>query len=511
MLQGNVLCSCLQERTIMAIASRRTFLKTSIGAAAGAALVTSGAAEAAAKKSSGTAKYDFIIIGAGCAGLVCAVRAAQIGLKPLLIDKMLDSAGNTPYAAGFMLGVHTKAQKEAGVGTDDSVDKFYDDMIKVSKGKGDPALTRYLAENADKTLEWLMDYVGVKYKAGMKLVFPMLTRAHLTVGSVQPGGAQLILYLQAKAKALGVEIRWGTKAVQLLQNAKGKIDGVKVKDKNGYSEIRSRAGVVIATGGYSANQAMVTQYAGSAAAKMPIRGSHIISGENIKLTEPFFPKVVNVDQYHCGPIHGPTGANPLNIVNKGICVSREATERFTDEGLTYVQMSRDTAALTKDNWAFMIVDEDVHNLKMLANDWNSYARNKAPVYKADTIEALAKEAGLNPDKLAKIVKEYNDALDNNTRDKLTPPNTLPKAFPVKKAPFYAVPFQGGMTATFGGPLVNTDASVIDTEGQPIPGLFAIGNAAGGLFYDDYVGGAQLTNAAVYGYHVADVIKAQLKG
>ena len=173
-------------------------------------------------------------------------------------------------------------------------------------------------------------------------------------------------------------------------------------------------------------------------------------------------------------------------------------------------MARDTAAKTSDNWAFMIVDEDVHNLKVLASDWKSYAKNHAPVYKADTIEALAKEAGLDPKKLTKIVDEYNEACANNTRAKLVPPNTLKVARPVKKAPFYAVPFQGGMTATFGGPLVNTDAQVLDTENQPIPGLYAIGNAAGGLFYDNYVGGAQLTNAAVYGYHLADYIKAHLK-
>jgi hypothetical protein len=88
------------------------------------------------------------------------------------------------------------------------------------------------------------------------------------------------------------------------------------------------------------------------------------------------------------------------------------------------------------------------------------------------------EAGLDPKKLTKIVDEYNEACANNTRAKLVPPNTLKEARPVKKAPFYAVPFQGGMTATFGGPLVNTDAQVLDTENQPIPGLYAIGNAAG---------------------------------
>lgn len=490
--------------------SRRHFLEGAAATIAGAAVLSSGTAEAAAKKGSkGTASYDLIIVGAGCGGLVCAVRTAQIGLKPLLLEKMMDSSGNTIYAAGFMLGTNTKMQRAAGI-SGDTTDKFYDDMIKVSKGHGDPALTRYFVDHADQTLEWMADYCGIKFKTGMHIIFPMLTRSHLVQGPTQPGGSQLALDLQKKAKSLGVKMMFNTKVVQLLQNSKGFVDGVRVKTKDGYSDIRSRGGVVLATGGFSANQAMVTQYAGAAAARMPIRGSRIIAGENIKLTDPLFAKFVNVDQYHCGPIHGPTGANPLNIVNNGICVSREGTERFTDEGQTYVQMARDTAAKTTDNWAFMIVDEDVHNLKVLANDWNSYAKNHAPVYKADTIEALAKEAGLDPKKLTKIVDEYNEACANNTRAKLVPPNTLKEARPVKKAPFYAVPFQGGMTATFGGPLVNTDAQVLDTENQPIPGLYAIGNAAGGLFYDNYVGGAQLTNAAVYGYHVADYIKANLK-
>ncbi len=493
----------------MTVSSRRNFLKSAAmiagtTAAAGAAVTrTASAAEAAAPR------YDLIIVGAGCGGLVCAVRAAEIGLKALLIEKMPNSAGNTIYAAGFMLGVSTKMQREAGV-SGDTPDKFFEDMMTVSKGMGDRRLTRYFVEHCDETLEWLAGYCGIQFKAGMKFIFPMLTRAHLVTGPKQPGGAQLVTVLREKAESLGVEMRFKTKVVSLHQNEEGMIDGVRVRGPEGYEDIRSRAGVVLATGGFSANQAMVIQYAGPAAGKMPIRGSRIIAGENIRLTEPFFAKVVNVDQFHCGPIHGPTGANPLSIVNKGICVSREKTERFTNEGLTYVQMSRDTAAMTKDNWAFMIVDEETHGLKVLANDWKSYERARAPVYKADTIEELAKAAGLDPEKLVRIVKEYNDANDAGRRAELTPPNTLVEAQPVKKPPFYAVPFQGGMTATFGGPLVNTNAQVLDTENRAIPGLYAIGNAAGGLFYDDYAGGAQLTNAAIFGRRVADFIKENLK-
>ena len=134
--------------------SRRHFLEGAAATIAGAAVLSSGTAEAAAKKGSkGTASYDLIIVGAGCGGLVCAVRAAQIGLKPLLLEKMMDSSGNTIYAAGFMLGTNTKMQRAAGI-SGDTTDKFYDDMIKVSKGHGDPALTRYFVDHADQTLEW---------------------------------------------------------------------------------------------------------------------------------------------------------------------------------------------------------------------------------------------------------------------------------------------------------------------------------------------------------------------
>ena len=488
--------------------SRRTFLKTA--ALGGAAMIGAGAAASAqaAPKKIAESTYDFVIVGAGCGGLVCAIRAAQNGLKPILIEKMGSPAGNTVYAAGFMLGVHTKAQQAKNANASDSSEKFYEDMMKVSQGKGDKALTRYVAEHADDMMNWMMDYVGVKFAAGMKLVFPMLERAHLPLGEAKPGGKQLANVLMAKARKLGVKMQFNTKVVELLTDENtGAVTGVRARSKKGTEIINGKLGVVLATGGYSANQGLVTQYCGSAAAGMPIRGSRIIAGENIVLTQKVFAKFVNVDQYHCGPIHGPTGANPLNIVNNGVCVSADKTERFTDEGKTYVQMSRDTAAMTKGNWAFMIVD--THDMKKLANDWESYARNKAPVFQADTIEELAKKAGLDPKKLVAVIDEYNKACKNNTRDKLTPPNSLPEARPVIKAPFYAVPFQGGMTATFGGPLINTRGQVLDTENNVIRGLFAIGNAAGGLFYDDYVGGAQLTSAAVFGIAVADFMKARM--
>lgn len=484
--------------------SRREFFKTAaMGAVGAGAAFGTVAAEA---KAAAPSKYDIIILGAGCGGLTCAVRAAENGLKPLLLEKMAMPAGNTIYAAGFLLGVNTSFQKAKNV-QGDSAEQFLKDWMKVTQGKADEKLARVVCENADATLEWLHGYCGINFAAGSKLVWPMLSRAHLVVGEHKPGGGELALTLMKKAKELGVEIRFNTKAVALLSDEKtGAVNGVRVKTKEGLSEIHSKFGVVLATGGFSANQAMVTQYIGSGGAKMPIRGSRIIAGENINLALPFMPKIVNVDQYHCGPIYGPTGANPLNIVNNGICVNDKG-ERFTDEGQTYVQMSRDVAAMTKANWAYMIVDQTGHDVPILANDWESYKRTKAPVYVGQTLDEAAEKAGLPVDAVKATVKAYNEAIAAGQGKTLTPGNTLPKARTVEKAPFYIVPFQGGMTATFGGPLINVKGQVLDMENHVIDGLFAIGNAAGGLFYDNYIGGAQLTSAAVYGIVVADFVKA----
>ena len=214
--------------------SRRTFLKTA--ALGGAAMIGAGAAASAqaAPKKIAESTYDFVIVGAGCGGLVCAIRAAQNGLKPILIEKMGSPAGNTVYAAGFMLGVHTKAQQAKNANAGDSSEKFYEDMMKVSQGKGDKALTRYVAEHADDMMNWMMDYVGVKFAAGMKLVFPMLERAHLPLGEAKPGGKQLANVLMAKARKLGVKMQFNTKVVELLTDENtGAVTGVRARSKKG--------------------------------------------------------------------------------------------------------------------------------------------------------------------------------------------------------------------------------------------------------------------------------------
>lgn len=272
--------------------------------------------------------------------------------------------------------------------------------------------------------------------------------------------------------------------------------GVKIQTPAGQEEYFSKGGVAIATGGFSANPEMVDKYIGGWATRMVLRGSKSTTGENISLTLPLYAKCVNMDQFHAGPIIGATHVNPADVLNSGYGIQVNTSgDRYMDENNTYVIKARTTAQKTLDNTGWVIVDSTCPVLDKVIPKFDML---NSPYGKANTIEEVAKQAGLPPAKIVALVKEYNDAVKNGTLGKMNPPNTYKKPHLIEKAPFYAVPLQGGMTATFGGPLINTKAEVQNLDGKTIPGLYAVGNSSGGIFFHNYAGGAQLGAATVFG-------------
>jgi tricarballylate dehydrogenase len=127
---------------------------------------------------------------------------------------------------------------------------------------------------------------------------------------------------------------------------------------------------------------------------------------------------------------------------------------------------------------------------------------------ADTIRGLAEELEIDPDRLVQTVEEYNAAApqpnefgptirDGNATVGITPPKSN-WALKVDSPPYVAYAVWCGITFTYGGLQVNRESRVINTEGEPIPGLYACGEIVGGLFYHNYPGGTGLTRGAVMG-------------
>lgn len=494
--------------------NRRNALRTGIfgavaaTAATAAGTISSGVQAKTAEDGIKHMDFDLVVIGAGCAGMTAALEAADLGAKVVLLEKMSAPFGNTIYAGGHFNATNTFVQKENGF--TDTLESFYDDMMAVSQGRGDPKLTRIYCEKSADCIDWLTKRCGIKWGKMVKEVWPATVRGHVVAGPQKPGGAQLTSQMLAEVKKhKNITLMTNTKAIELLKTPVLACTGVRAVSKTeGAVELHAKAGVVIATGGFHANKEMVCKYMGGGVAWMPLRGSAYMMGENITLTKPFFPNYVNMDQFHGGPI-GVNQANPSTMVNYGVIVNK-AGHRIIDEEKTYVAIAKELPSITKDNLAFIIIDSQVVDIETVATRIKRYEKAKAPIAKGNTIAELAKSMGVNEKTLVRTVEDYNVAVKAKKADQLTPPNTLEAPRLIEKGPFMAFAFQGGMTATFGGPKIGSNGEVLNTENQPIPGLFACGNAIGGLFYDDYIVGSQLTAAVIWGRLSAQAAVKALK-
>lgn len=439
--------------------------------------------------------YDLIILGAGCAGLACAIEAADLGGRVVVLEKMARPSGNILFAGGVVAAAGTRIQQAQGIRED--TDSFYRDLLRASLRQGDPELTRVYARNSAEAIHWLSDAVGVAWSPLAWRLPPARWRVHEITGPLRPGGMQLSRDLLAAAKKRKIPIFYKVTPLELAGDPQNGVSGVRAETGSGILDFRAGGGVVLATGGFHANREMVREHIGGWAANMPCRGSNVNTGENIALCRPLGAQFVHMDQFHGGPVHGPTKANPSSAVNFGICVTRDG-KRYVDEGWSYLRVGRETARICAENQAFIILDQEAGKSPLVADRIERYRKAGAPVYRDDTIEGLARRAGIGIQGLVGTVNGYNDAVRTGGTAGLLPPNTLDAPRPILCPGFYAIPFRGGITATFGGPLINGRAQVIGTGQRAIPGLYAAGNAAGGLFYGDYIVGSQLGAAIVFG-------------
>jgi tricarballylate dehydrogenase len=182
--------------------------------------------------------------------------------------------------------------------------------------------------------------------------------------------------------------------------------------------------------------------------------------------------------------------------------------RFVDEGAdfrnyTYAKYGR-VILEQPGQFAWQIFDDKVKHLLR-----DEYRIKQVTKVVANSLEELASKLD-DVDANAAIdeIRRYNDAVNTaapfnpnikdgrNTRGLAIPKSNW--ANTIDASPFLAFAVTTGITFTFGGLRITRDAQVIDTEGKPIPGLYAAGELVGGLFYFNYPGGTGLMSGAVFG-------------
>lgn len=400
---------------------------------------------------------DLVIIGGGPAGLAAAISAREAGLKNIILIEKLDIlSGNGKYDMNFYDLINSKAQKANGI--NDSVEALIADN---SNPLDTPERIRTQAEGAFVLDKWLRSFgVNLNYNYGK--------RGHMAEADAY-AGAHIQDGMEKKVKELGIDVRTGTKGLDLIMKD-GKAVGVKVQNRNNFYDINAKA-VILATGGFSANKELLKKY---------VPGSEVFQTSNqLGATGDFIPvfeknniKTANLEVLNIFPFIIRQTRDLTGGGDGFILVNKEG-KRFTSESITYAtRFSTAQKILAQpDSAAFYIYDQKLYD--------SSYRLQKHTAQglhtKANTIDELADKLGIDKDNLKETVKEFNMAVRGEIKDPFREKPTK-KEF-MSEGPYYGVQVESAVHMTRGGVVADEKTQVYYENGKVVKGLYAAGEVA----------------------------------
>ncbi|MDL2059949.1 flavocytochrome c [Mesosutterella sp. AGMB02718] len=431
---------------------------------------------------------DVVVVGAGGAGLASAVEAHDLGAKVIVVEKMAFPGGNTTRAAGGLNAAATPLQQAKGIYDTPEI-MFYDTM-KGGHWKNNPDLVRTLAEHAKDSVDWLLALGGDFHDVGL-MAGATRPRTHRPTGGALVG-PEVIRTLYTAAENRKIDIRVNTRA-ESINKANGKVTGITVKGPDGEYTINAKA-VVIAAGGFGANNAMVASYVprlkGFSTTNHP--GA---TGDGLKMAEKAGAALIDMTEIQTHPTVVPGDGTMITEAVRGngaILVNNEG-KRFYNELETRDKVS---AAILKQpgKTAWLFFDSDMQkSLKAT----NGYIKQKYCL-SANTLDELAAKMKVPAAALKATLKDYGAAVAAKS-DKQFGRENLPRA--LNKAPFYAITITPAVHHTMGGVKIDTKTQVYDTTGRVIPGLFAAGEVTGGVHGGNRLGGNAQADIVTFG-HIA---------
>lgn len=459
---------------------------------------------------------DIVVIGAGSAGLSAALSAASGGAQVIVLEKMPFPGGYSLMSEG-MFAAESILQTRENIGI--TRDEAYSDHMISTHWRADGRLVRAFIDKSANTIDWLMQ-LGIEY-AKVWSLWPGGPRTwHLMKG----GGKALIQTLAQKVGEKGVKILVETPAAKLIMDEENRIAGVTARDKEGNINVKARV-VIIAGGGFASNKEMIKQAAGlsfdiQTLIEMQQTGDHIRmawdagaahEGDNVILAIPAVPGEKPNSHLWAAAVQ------PLLWVN-------QLGERFCSENTAF-QFPRMANALAKQEGGLMytifdetskkkLIEEGIHaSLGVFVPATTKLDRLEADIkraieegkfFTADSIEELAKKLSIAPGTMKATVDEYNKCCQKNHDDIFSKdPRYL---WPVKKRKFYAAKASYHVFTTLGGIKINHKTEVVDENFKTIPGLYAAGNSAGGMYgwdYDVITSGGALSFAVTSGRIAAE--------
>lgn len=441
---------------------------------------------------------EVAIIGGGGAGLAAAVSAHQNGAKVLLVEKMPNVGGNTIISGSAFNAVDPKRQSAQGI--EDSVEKHFQQTYEGGDKKGDPELVRVLVENAYPTIEWL-ESLGMKFTDKVFTVLGALwPRSHKPVEPLGTGYVNTLMNYINEHKD-DITVLTEVEAKELLVDAEGAVTGFLAEGKNGKITVNAKNGVIIATGGFGSNVEMRDQYNTIWPKLTNIKTTNHrgATGDGIIMAEKVNASIVQMENIQLLPMGDPvTGSLSGNIeqgVENRIFVNAQGN-RFVDEGARRDVMTKALMEQT-DSMMWVIVDQHSYPTGDTVNNFNETIDSlvkEGRAYKADTLEDLAKQIGVEPANLVKAVEAFNASVDG-AKDEFGRTLFMDK---LDTAPFYAGKRVPTVHHTMGGIKITPETRVVDQNGEIIKGLFAAGEVTGGIHGANRLGGNALADVHTFG-------------
>lgn len=432
-------------------------------------------------------RADVVVIGAGASGMSAAIEADLAGNNVILLEKMPYVGGNTVRATAGMNAVLTKAQIAAGI--EDSEDLFMADVLESGHAMNAPLMIERMINESAAAVEWL-EMLGADLSDVGILAGHSHARTHRPSGG-QPIGNEIVRTLKRAIDESGVTLRLEHKATRILKDNQGRIRGVEVVDRSGKTYVIQAKKVIIATGGFGGSPETFVYY------NQKLKGYHTTNspsatGDFIDLVQGLNVQLVDMSYIQTHPTVSPEYGMLITEAirgNGGILVNNQGM-RFANEMKNRDFLSEDLLA-QDDREVYLIFNETIRTSLAASDD---YIDMKI-IQMSETIEGLAREIRLDPLVLEETITRYNQFVEEGV-DRDHGRRSLKQL--LDEGPFFAVRVVPGVHYCMGGILIDQDARVIDVNNQPIEGLYASGEATGGIHGLNRLGGNSLLDAIVFG-------------
>ncbi|ETT63234.1 NADH:flavin oxidoreductase/NADH oxidase family protein [Paenibacillus sp. FSL R7-277] len=467
---------------------------------------------------------DVVVIGGGAAGMSASLRADELGLKTILLEKMTYIGGAISISGGNQVVGLSKLQQDAGV-TDDSADSIVTDFLANGGNKNVAELLKLFAANVGQTTDWLNQYVGIKYDMAGGL-HKLAEYSHDRELAYDQGGPGFAKQARQKVEESGVELYLETRADKLVTDDSGAVTGVVAKDGTGKTYNITAKAVIMATGGYGNNKDLLSDQLKTALYYGPTSstgdGIVMAKGEGIDAATRLmeygkrYPNGVEVSE---GIAKSTIVGNIAAFKKSGILVNsagdRVVNEKSSNRSILEVELTQQNQMLylLMDQATFDVFKTSLGEAGISQGDIETWLKNngstKPYFFHAETAEALATAAGMDAGALQNTINRYNGFVKARKDEDFGRSADYMKES-IGSGPYYLVEQKPRFATTMGGLVVNADFEVLNTSSQIISGLYAAGEVVGGVMGDDSPSGANNAWALTSGKLSAEAVVDKLK-